>query len=66
MRLILNRAFVERKLRRVFADIDPDIQSSITLVENLGFHYEGRLRSTWVTHIGVRDSVIYSRLISDE
>ena len=65
VKLILTQAFGVLNLRRVFADIDPDNQRSIQLVERLGYQYEGRLRATWVTHLGVRDSAIYSILKSD-
>jgi RimJ/RimL family protein N-acetyltransferase len=51
--------------RRVWADIDPDNTPSRALVERLGFQLEGRLRSLWKTHIGVRDTVIYG-LLADE
>jgi len=49
-------------LRRIFADVDPDNSGSIALLTALGFAYEGRLKSAWETHIGVRDSLIYARL----
>lgn len=62
---VLEYAFGERELRRVSADVDPDNRASIALLEALAFCYEGRLRATWETHIGVRDSAIYSRLVSD-
>jgi RimJ/RimL family protein N-acetyltransferase len=56
---VVNYAFAERKLRRLYADTDPDNKGSIKLLEKLGFEYEGRLRAAWETHIGVRDSLIY-------
>lgn len=51
--------------RRVFADVDPDNGASTALLERLGFTLEGRLRGEWITHIGVRDSLIYG-LLRDE
>lgn len=51
--------------RRIFADIDPDNAACLRTFEKVGFQREGRLRATWVTHIGVRDSVIMSRLATD-
>ena len=51
--------------RRIFADIDPDNLASLRLFEALGFKTEGRLRQNIITHIGVRDSVIMSLLVSD-
>jgi ribosomal-protein-alanine N-acetyltransferase len=62
---LMRHALETRKLRRVFADVDPDNQGSIKLLENLGMSREGHLRATWETHIGVRDSYIYGRLASD-
>ena len=51
--------------RRVFADVDPDNRASVALLERLGFRLEGRLRSEWHTHIGVRDSLIYGLLAGE-
>lgn len=62
---VMRHGFVARGLRRIGADVDPDNQASIRCLESLGFQLEGRLRATWNTHIGVRDSLIYSRLASD-
>lgn len=62
--LLLEQLFAEGK-RRVFADTDPDNQSSIALLTALGFTLEGRLRAEWQTHIGVRDSLIYGLLAEE-
>lgn len=62
----LEHGFGSRGLRRIYADIDPDNERSIESVKALGFQYEGRLRATWETHLGLRDSVIYARLATDE
>ena len=51
--------------RRIFADTDPDNQSSIALLTRLGFTLEGCLRAEWQTHIGVRDSLIYGLLAEE-
>jgi RimJ/RimL family protein N-acetyltransferase len=59
---VLEHGFQVRGLRRIFADTDPDNAASIRLLEKVGFRYEGRLRAEWVTHIGVRDSLIYGRV----
>ena len=48
--------------RRLYADTDPDNRPSIALVERLGFTLEGRLRESWETHIGRRDSLIWGLL----
>ncbi len=52
--------------RRIYADIDPDNAPCIRAFEKLGFQKEGRLRATWKTHIGVRDSVIYGLIDTDK
>jgi RimJ/RimL family protein N-acetyltransferase len=49
----------------VCADVDPDNIASARVFEQLGFRLEGRLRATWRTHIGVRDSLIFGLLPSD-
>jgi len=51
--------------RRVFADVDPDNQPSVKLLEALGFRLEGRLRAEWEMHIGIRDSLIYGLLAGE-
>ncbi|MBI1391317.1 MAG: GNAT family N-acetyltransferase [Alphaproteobacteria bacterium] len=61
----LDIVFDEHGARRVYADIDPDNAPTIRLFEKLGFILEGRLRATYETHIGVRDSIIVSLLESD-
>lgn len=53
------------KPRRIAADIDPDNTGSIRLFKRLGFAYEGTLRNTWDTHIGVRDTYLLSLIDSD-
>lgn len=62
---VIDHGFDDLNLRRVFADTDPENIGSVTLLERLGFQYEGRLRGEWETHIGVRDSLIYG-LLRDE
>ena len=62
---VIDYGFAELKLRRIFADTDPENDGSIALLERLGFQYEGRLRGEWETHIGVRDSLIFG-LLRDE
>lgn len=57
--------FARRDTRRVFADIDPDNLACIALFERAGFAREGLLRATWLTHIGVRDSVVMGRVRAD-
>lgn len=62
---VIDYGFGDLNLRRIFADTDPENPGSIRLLERLGFQREGRLRSEWETHIGVRDSLIYG-LLRDE
>lgn len=62
---VLEEAFVARGARRIYADIDPDNLPSVRTFERLGFRLEGRLRASWKTHLGVRDSLIYGLLASD-
>ena len=62
---VIDHGFDDLKLRRIFADTDPENPGSIGLLERLGFQREGRLRGEWETHIGVRDSLIYG-LLRDE
>ncbi|MBL4617039.1 MAG: GNAT family N-acetyltransferase [Robiginitomaculum sp.] len=57
---------MNRKLRRIFADVDPDNTGSKRVVEKLGFQFEGVARANWETHIGVRDSLIYGLIATDE
>ncbi|WP_374525060.1 GNAT family N-acetyltransferase [Sphingopyxis sp.] len=62
---VIDHGFGELRLRRIFADSDPENRGSVALLDRLGFQYEGRLRGEWKTHIGVRDSLIYG-LLHDE
>jgi len=62
----IERLFATTTARRVFADIDPDNHASMKTFEKLGFTQEGILRGEWETHIGVRDSVIYGLLRTDQ
>ncbi|MFM9976790.1 MAG: GNAT family N-acetyltransferase [Sphingomonadaceae bacterium] len=64
--MVVDHAFEVLRLRRVFADVDPDNAGSIRLLEALGFEREGCLRAEWETHIGVRDSLIFARLTTPD
>jgi RimJ/RimL family protein N-acetyltransferase len=59
---VIEFAFSTLKVRRLFADSDPDNAGSISLLRSLGFEQEGHLRGEWDTHIGVRDSLIFGLL----
>jgi RimJ/RimL family protein N-acetyltransferase len=60
--LVEGYAFGTLSLHRLAADIDPDNSASISLFLRAGFQREGLLRGNWKTHLGVRDSVIMSKL----
>ncbi|QNL19975.1 GNAT family N-acetyltransferase [Hyphobacterium sp. CCMP332] len=62
---MLEHALTVRRFQRVWADVDPDNQASIKLIERLGLSYEGRLKGNWSTHIGVRDSLIYAIVVPE-
>lgn len=61
----LEFVFATKAPRRIQVDIDPENLASIRTFEQLGFHWEGRLRATFATHLGVRDSVVMSLLPDD-
>jgi [ribosomal protein S5]-alanine N-acetyltransferase len=60
--IVVDHGFSELGLHRIAADIDPDNNASISLFLRAGFQREGLLRGNWKTHLGVRDSVIMSKL----
>ena len=62
---VITYGFGEQKLRRIYADVDPENLASVTLLEKLKFRREGHLRAEWKTHIGIRDSLIYG-ILHDE
>jgi len=62
---MLEHALTVRRIRRVWADVDPDNAASTKLIEKLGLTYEGRLKSNWSTHIGMRDSLIYGIVLPE-
>jgi RimJ/RimL family protein N-acetyltransferase len=59
---VCDYAFNELGLHRIAADIDPDNNASISLFLRAGFQREALLRQNWKTHIGLRDSVIMSKI----
>ena len=62
---VIEHGFCDMDLRRIVADSDPENDGSIALLGRLGFTREGRLRGEWLTHIGIRDAVIFG-LLADE
>lgn len=61
----LDYVFEHKGARRIAADIDPDNLPSLRTFEALGFQLEGRLRATWSTHLGIRDTLLMSLLPGD-
>jgi ribosomal-protein-alanine N-acetyltransferase len=59
---VIAHGFTNMGLRRIRADTDPDNAGSNALLESLGFQREGYLREEWITHLGVRDSIIWGLL----
>lgn len=62
LKLVVDYGFAHLDLHRIGADIDPDNNASISLFLRGGFQREGLLRANWKTHLGIRDSVIMSKL----
>ncbi|WP_432200173.1 GNAT family N-acetyltransferase [Erythrobacter sp. W53] len=52
--------------RKLTAEVDIDNTASIKLLERLGFAREAHLREHEVTHIGLRDVLLYGLLFSDK
>ncbi|GJL96113.1 MAG: hypothetical protein DHS20C05_25180 [Hyphococcus sp.] len=61
----LDVVFDKHQARRIYADVDPDNIASRRIFEKLGFQHEGVFRAAWDTHIGVRDSDIFSLIDTD-
>lgn len=62
---LVEMLIAEEGARRLYADVDPDNAASVKLLQELGFQLEGRLRQSWDSHIGIRDSLIFA-LLADE
>jgi ribosomal-protein-alanine N-acetyltransferase len=62
---LLDFAFGTMRLRRIEADVDPDNESSIRLLERLGFRREGLLRERWLVEGEPRDAVLMGLLAAD-
>jgi RimJ/RimL family protein N-acetyltransferase/heme-degrading monooxygenase HmoA len=53
-------ALSELGLVRVYGDLDPDNRASERVFLRSGYAFEGREKDSWVTHVGVLDSLIYA------
>jgi [ribosomal protein S5]-alanine N-acetyltransferase len=62
LNLVTQYGFDTLGLHRIFGDIDPDNNASISLFLRAGYTREALLRKNWVTHLGVRDTVIMAKL----
>jgi ribosomal-protein-alanine N-acetyltransferase len=62
LNLVTDYGFKELGLHRIFGDIDPDNNASISLFLRAGYMREALLRNNWVTHLGVRDTVLMAKL----
>ena len=60
--LLFAFCFETLKLHRLEADVDPDNQRSLRLLERLGFQREGRLRERWNTYGAPRDGIFLGLL----
>ncbi len=59
---LLRFAFEQLMLHRVEADVDPRNETSIRLLEKLGFQREGYLRERWLVGEEINDTVFYGLL----
>jgi [ribosomal protein S5]-alanine N-acetyltransferase len=63
---LIGHGFEQIGLRRLEADVDPRNQSSISLLERLGFKREGFLRERWMINGQAMDTVLYGLLRGEE
>jgi len=62
LNLVTAYGFDTLALHRLYGDIDPDNNASISLFLRAGYAREALLRGNWRTHLGVRDSVIMAKV----
>jgi RimJ/RimL family protein N-acetyltransferase len=62
---LLRFAFADLALHRITADVDPQNERSIRILERLGFQREGYLREHWLVQGEPQDAVLYGLLRSD-
>ena len=65
VRTSLAFAFGPMDLHRVEADVDPDNEASLRLLERIGFKREGVLRERWFTFGTWKDTVLLGLLAGD-
>ena len=65
VRASLAFAFGPMDLHRVEADVDPDNEDSLRLLERIGFKREGLLRERWFTFGTWKDTVLLGLLAGD-
>lgn len=58
----LDFGFAQMNLHRVEANVDPDNEPSIRLLQRLGFRREGLLRERWLVAGEARDAVLFGLL----
>lgn len=63
---IINYGFTQMKLYRMEALISPDNTPSLKLIKKFGFIKEGLLRKHYFTNETFEDSIIFSRLVTDQ
>lgn len=61
----LGFAFTNLNLNRVQAEIDPHDQSSVKLLQRLGFNKDGYLKQQWIVHGEPSDSELYGLLAEE-
>ncbi len=62
---ILDHAFATMDLHRIEADVDPDNEASLGLLQRLGFHREGYMPQRWWIDGRWADSVFFGLLAED-
>lgn len=62
MTALLDHAFGERRLHRIYLDIDPENSASIRLAQSMGFRWEGHFKESFFRDGVYFDSVFYAML----
>ena len=62
---LLRFAFEDLHLHRIEADVDPRNETTLRLLERLGFRREGYLRERWIVGAEINDTVFLGLLESD-